>query len=188
MLLGAMILLVTFGFVSMLTGMTLAALILFLFRIVHPQVAKNAIQWNVLIIISCSFGIGYALMNSGVASFAASLLMEASQPFGIFAVITAIYLLTNVFTELMTNSAAAVMMFPISLEISSAMNLDPVALAVLVTIAASASFATPIGYQTNLIVYGPGGYQFKDFLRIGIPLNIITMITTVTAVHFFGYN
>ncbi|TMU87695.1 SLC13 family permease [Bacillus sp. BHET2] len=184
-LLGTMILLVTLGFVSMLTGMTFASLVLFLFKIIHPQQAKQAVQWNVLMMISCSFGIGYALMNSGVAAFIANLLMEASRPFGVFAVIIAIYLLTNLFTELMTNSAAAVLMFPIILEVASTMNLDPIPLAVLVTIAASASFATPIGYQTNLIVYGPGGYQFKDFLKVGIPLNILTMITTVVLVYFF---
>jgi di/tricarboxylate transporter len=185
LLLGAIILLVTLGVISMLKGMALVTLLLFILRIVSPLQAKNAIQWNVLMVVSCSFGIGYAMINSGVATFLANLLMDASKPFGVFAMITAIYLLTNVFTEMMTNSAAAVLMFPIILEISKSTDLDPIALAVTVTIAASASFATPIGYQTNLIVYGPGGYQFKDFLKVGIPLNILTMITTVALIYYF---
>jgi di/tricarboxylate transporter len=185
LLLGAIILLVTLGGISMLKGMALVTLLLFILRIVSPLQAKNAIQWNVLMVVSCSFGIGYAMINSGVATFLANLLMDASKPFGVFAMITAIYLLTNVFTEMMTNSAAAVLMFPIILEISKSTDLDPIALAVTVTIAASASFATPIGYQTNLIVYGPGGYQFKDFLKVGIPLNILTMITTVALIYYF---
>ncbi|WP_201713871.1 SLC13 family permease [Rossellomorea arthrocnemi] len=185
LLLGAIILLVTLGVISMLKGMALVTLLLFILRIVSPLQAKNAIQWNVLMVVSCSFGIGYAMINSGVATFLANLLMDASKPFGVFAMITAIYLLTNVFTEMMTNSAASVLMFPIILEISKSTDLDPIALAVTVTIAASASFATPIGYQTNLIVYGPGGYQFKDFLKVGIPLNILTMITTVALIYYF---
>jgi di/tricarboxylate transporter len=185
LLLGAIILLVTLGVISMLKGMALVTILLFILRIVSPLQAKNAIQWNVLMVVSCSFGIGYAMINSGVATFLANLLMDASKPFGVFAMITAIYLLTNVFTEMMTNSAAAVLMFPIILEISKSTDLDPIALAVTVTIAASASFATPIGYQTNLIVYGPGGYQFKDFLKVGIPLNILTMITTVALIYYF---
>ncbi|MDT9024019.1 MULTISPECIES: SLC13 family permease [Rossellomorea] len=184
-LLGTMILLVTLSFLSMLTGMACTALLLFLLKIVSAQEVKNSIQWNVLLLVSCSFGIGYALINSGVAAYIATILMEATRPLGVFAVILAIYLLTNIFTEMMTNSAAAVMMFPIILEVSRSMDLDPIALAVTVTIAASASFATPIGYQTNLIVYGPGGYQFKDFLKAGIPLNIITMLTTAVLIYFF---
>ncbi|CAN7421521.1 SLC13 family permease [Rossellomorea sp. LjRoot5] len=184
-LLGTMILLVTLGYISMLTGMAFVTVLLLSFRIVSPLQAKNAIQWNVLMVVSCSFGIGYAMIESGVAAFLADLLMHASRPFGFFAIIIAIYLLTNVFTEMMTNSAAAVLMFPIILEVSNTLDLNPTALAVTITIAASASFATPIGYQTNLIVYRPGGYRFKDFLKVGIPLNILTMITTVLLVYYF---
>lgn len=184
-LLGTMILMVTLGYITMLTGMAFVTLLLLSLRIASPLQAKNSIQWNVLMVVSCSFGIGYAMIESGVASFLADLLMQASKPFGLFAIIIAIYLLTNVFTEMMTNSAAAVLMFPIILEVSDTLHLDPTALAVTVTIAASASFATPIGYQTNLIVYGPGGYRFKDYLRVGIPLNILTMITTVLLVYYF---
>jgi di/tricarboxylate transporter len=184
-LLGTMILLVTLGYISMLKGMALVTLLLFILRVVSPLQAKNAIQWNVLMVVSCSFGIGYAMINSGVAAYLANLIMDVSRPFGVFAMIMAIYLITNMFTEMMTNSAAAVLMFPIILEVSNATDVDPLALAVTVTIAASASFATPIGYQTNLIVYGPGGYQFKDFLKVGIPLNILTMITTVVLIYYF---
>ncbi|MCA0148537.1 SLC13 family permease [Rossellomorea vietnamensis] len=184
-LLGTMILIVTLGYMSMLTGMAFVTVLLLSLRIATPLQAKNAIQWNVLMVVSCSFGIGYAMIESGVASFLADLLMQASKPFGLFAIVIAIYLLTNLFTEMMTNSAAAVLMFPIILEVSNTLDLNPTALAVTVTIAASASFATPIGYQTNLIVYGPGGYRFKDYLKVGIPLNILTMITTVILVYYF---
>lgn len=93
------------------------------------------------------------------------------------------YILTNVFTEIITNSAAAVMMFPIGIQVAEKLNVDPIAFAVLIAVGASASFITPIGYQTNLIVYGPGGYKFTDYMKIGIPLSLIVMSVTVFMVN-----
>jgi di/tricarboxylate transporter len=183
-LLGFMILLVSLGILPMVTAMGLATMLLIVFKVINPSEAKAFIQWNVLLLVASSFGIGAALINSGVAHAIAELLIHLTEPIGVFAVILSVYLLTNLFTEMMSNNAAAVLMFPIAIEIADKMNLDPIALSIIVAIAASASFATPIGYQTNLIVYGPGGYQFKDFLKIGIPLNILVMITTVTIVYF----
>jgi di/tricarboxylate transporter len=94
------------------------------------------------------------------------------------------YLLTSVFTEFITNSAAAVLMLPIGLEIAKTLNLDPMGFAVLIAIAASASFITPIGYQTNLIVYGPGGYKFMDYVKVGTPLNFLVMIVSLIVIYY----
>ncbi|WP_370314326.1 SLC13 family permease [Guptibacillus hwajinpoensis] len=93
-------------------------------------------------------------------------------------------MLTNIFTEMMTNSAAAVFMFPIAIEVAHTLGIDLLPIAMIVAIAASASFMTPIGYQTNLIVYGAGGYRFHDFLKIGFPLTLIVMVTTLLIVRF----
>ncbi|NQD68539.1 SLC13 family permease, partial [Bacillus haikouensis] len=183
-LLGLMIALVTFGILSMIVAMSIMTMVLVLFKMVYPKEIKDYIQWDVLLIISCSFGIGYALSNSGLAAFIADLLISLTAPFGVLAVIICVYLLTNLFTEMMTNSAAAVLMFPIVMEVASSMSISPSALAVVVAVAASASFATPIGYQTNLIVYGPGGYRFLDFLKAGLPLSLLTMITTTILIYF----
>ncbi|XXM71203.1 SLC13 family permease [Lysinibacillus sphaericus] len=183
-LLGLMIAFVTAGFLSMLLAMSIITIFLVLLKMADPNEMKGFIQWDVLLIIACSFGIGNALTNSGLASFIAGLLISLTSPFGVFAVILCIYLLTNLFTEMMTNSAAAVLMFPIVLEVSSTMNIAPSALAAAVAVAASASFITPIGYQTNLIVYGPGGYRFLDFLKAGLPLSVITMLTTSILIYF----
>ena len=110
------------------------------------------------------------------ASGAVSLIVEAVAPYlaGLppFFIIWAIYLLTSVLTELVSNNAVAVVVTPIAIGLATALGLDPRALVVAVMVAASASFATPIGYQTNMLVYGPGGYRFTDFMRVGIPLNL----------------
>ncbi len=180
-----MIILVTFGVFSMLTAMALTSLLLFLLKMVSPEEVRNLIQWHVLLIIACSFGIGSALLHSGVAASIAHLLIALTAPFGILATLLSIYVLTNLFTEMMTNSAAAVLMFPIAMEVAKSIEIEVMPLAIIVAIAASASFMTPIGYQTNLIVYGAGGYQFKDFLKIGFPLTIIVMVTTVLLVRLF---
>ena len=94
-----------------------------------------------------------------------------------WAVIFAVYFLASALTEVVSNNAVAVIVTPIAIELGLALGLDPRPLAVAVMFAASASFATPIGYQTNMMVYGPGGYRFTDFLKVGIPLNVILGIT-----------
>jgi di/tricarboxylate transporter len=183
-LLLCMIALVTLKILSIITALGLAVVMLFLFKIITPSEARKYIQWNVLVLVASSFGIGVAILKTGVATWMADLVISSTATFGIFATILAIYFLTNLFTEVITNNAAAVIMFPIAFEVSGQMQLNPLPLAVIVAIAASASFSTPIGYQTNLIVYGPGKYSFKDYLKVGIPLNLIIMIVTVTLVYF----
>jgi di/tricarboxylate transporter len=105
-----------------------------------------------------------------------SLIVEAISPFMLglppFFVIWGIYLLTSILTELVSNNAVAVVVTPIAIGLAAAMGMDARPLVVAVMVAASASFATPIGYQTNMLVYGPGGYKFTDFMKVGIPLNI----------------
>jgi di/tricarboxylate transporter len=179
----AMILLVTFGVLSMFQAMSLAVILLLLMKVITPADAKQSIQFDVLLLIASSFGIGTAILKTGTAEWIADALLKIAQPLGIIAVLFFVYLLTNIFTELLSNSAAAVMMFPIAMEIAEKMSINPTGLAVLIAIAASAGFITPIGYQTNLIVYGPGGYRFMDYVKVGTPLNIIVMIITVWIVN-----
>lgn len=147
--------------------------------------AKDYVEFNVLLLIVSSFGIGSTLINSGTAEWIAKGILSITKPLGgAFFILIAIYLATNLLTEIITNNAATVIMFPIALKVSEKAAVDPLALAIIVAIAASASFSTPIGYQTNMIVYGPGGYTFKDYLKVGIPLNIIVMVVTVCIVYF----
>jgi di/tricarboxylate transporter len=180
----SMILLVTFNVLSMFKAMALAITILITTRIISPEEAKNSIQFNILLLIAGSIGVGSALLKTGAAEWIAFHLISFGKPFGIVTIIFILYLLTNLFTEVISNSAAAVIMFPIGMEIAKELMIAPTAVGVTVAIAASASFITPIGYQTNLIVYGPGGYRFTDYLKLGGPLSIIVMFITVFIVNY----
>jgi di/tricarboxylate transporter len=183
----AMILLVTIGWLSMFKAMTLAVFLLFITKMITPEDAKNYVQFHVLLLIASALGVGVAMTKSGLAAWMANGLLALGEPLGIFVILLFVYLLTNIFTELITNSAAAVLMLPIGLEIASSLGVPYMGVAVLIAIAASASFITPIGYQTNLIVYGPGGYKFKDYMKVGTPLSIIVMIVTVVIVKLVWF-
>lgn len=137
------------------------------------------ISWDILITIACAFAISKAMVNSGVADIVASYIIEMSDHCGPHVLLAAMFIITNVFTELITNNAAAALAFPLALSISAQMGVSPMPFFVVICMAASASFSTPIGYQTNLIVQGIGNYKFTDFVRIGLPLNIITFLISI---------
>lgn len=185
-LLGA-IALVVVGWLSMFKAMALAVLILLVTKSISMEDAKNDMQFNVLLLIASAFGVGAAMTKTGLAQWMADGLLAVGQPFGLLAVLILVYLLTSIFTELITNSAAAVLMLPIGIEMASNLQLDPMGFAVIIAIAASASFITPIGYQTNLIVYGPGGYKFTDYVKVGTPLSILVMTVTIGIVYYYWF-
>ncbi len=142
------------------------------------------ISWDLLITIASAFAISRAMQNSGITDLIVSKIIELTgggdvNPYLLLAIL---FLTTNLFTELITNNAAAALSFPIAISISNATGLSPMPFFVAICIASSASFSTPIGYQTNLIVQGVGGYKFKDYLRIGIWLNIITFIISIALI------
>ncbi|OIJ19433.1 SLC13 family permease [Anaerobacillus alkalidiazotrophicus] len=180
----SMILLAAFNILPMFKSALLAVIVLFLTKTITFVGARKYIQFDVLLLIACAIGVGIALEQTGAASLIASYFIKISKGAGIIGAIIVVYLLTTIFTEIITNNAAAVLMVPISLAIANQLSVDPMAFFVAIAIAASASFATPIGYQCNLIVYGPGGYRFSDYLKIGIPLNIMYLIVTVVIVYF----
>ncbi len=144
-----------------------------------------SIHLSVLIVIAAALGIGAALENTGLASAAAALLLEQSSRWGVLAVLAGLYLATNLLTELITNNAAAVLMLPVALHATTAIGLDPHAVGVTVAVAASASFLSPVGYQTNLMVMEPGGYRYTDYLKAGLPVTLILMTVTVTVAAWF---
>ncbi len=173
-----MVLAVTLEWMSMLQAAMLAAGLMLLTRCVTGGTARAAVDWKVLIAIAASFALGSALQKTGAASFIAESMIQVAQgdPWITLAVI---YLVTTIFTELITNNAAAVLIFPIALSTSQALGVSFMPFAIAIMMAASASFSTPIGYQTNLMVYGPGGYRFTDYLKVGIPLNVLLGLLTV---------
>lgn len=183
----AMIVTVTLGWLSMFKAMALAVLVFLTVKIITPQEAKKYVHFNVLLLIASSFGIGAAMRKTGLAEWVADGLLDFGEPLGLVVILFMIYILTNVFTEIITNSAAAVMMLPIGIEMAHTLAVDPMGIAVLIAIAASASFITPIGYQTNLIVYGPGGYKFTDYVKVGVPLSLIVMVTSVLIIYHIWF-
>ncbi|MFC1750317.1 SLC13 family permease [Pseudomonadota bacterium] len=167
-----MVILVSTGVLSMLKGGMLAAGLMIVTRCLSGGSARRAIDWQVLVVIAASFALGQALFTSGAADQLASLLVSFSggEP---YMALLAVYVATAILTALVTNNAAAVLMFPVVFSLADSMGVDFMPFVVALMVAASASFATPIGYQTNLMVFGPGGYHFSDFVRMGVPLTIL---------------
>lgn len=148
-------------------------------KIFPPKKYTKYISWDILIAIACAFGISKAMENSGFASLIAQHIISMADNLGPYALLAIIFIITNIFTELITNNAAAALSFPIALSVASQLGVDPKPFFVVICMAASASFSTPIGYQTNLIVQGVGGYKFMDFVKVGLPLNITTFLISV---------
>ncbi len=178
--------LAAFGILPILEGSLAAALAMVLARVLTPNEARNAVDLDVIILISAAFGIGSAIESSGLAALLARWLVEPAMTLGPVAVLTAVVLATLLLTELITNNAAAVLVFPIAFAAANSIGADPRAFAVAVAITASASFLTPIGYQTNTMVYGPGGYRFGDYVRLGFPLTVLVSAAVIgfTAWHW----
>ena len=120
------------------------------------------------------------MMKTGVATMLANGIMLGFKPLGKYGALYGIYIITALMAAFITIKAAVAIIFPIALSISMQMDLNPTPFVLIVSFAAAANFMTPIGYQTNLMIYGPGGYKFRDFLKVGTPLTIIYMLVTVT--------
>jgi di/tricarboxylate transporter len=151
---------------------------------VKKEQIMASLNLPILLVIASALGFGQAIETSGLASTAAFSINTFTSEYGHIAIVAGIYILTNILTELITNNAAAVLMLPIALALAVETGITPHAMAVTVAIAASASFLTPIGYQTNLMVMGAGRYRFKDYLKAGFPVTIILFIVTIAAVEF----
>lgn len=153
-------------------------------RCISPAAARRDVRWDVLIAIAASFALGAALEKSGAATELAKWMVGAAGPFGPIAVLAAVYFVSMLLTELITNNAAAVLVFPIAIEVAEQLGVPARPMIMAITFAASFGFATPMGYQTNLMIYGPGGYRFLDFVRVGVPLDLICMAVAVTLIPF----
>ncbi len=174
--------------VALATGVThpvvcamLAAGAMIGLRCCTATAARRGMDWTVLIVIGAAFGLGQAMENSGLAGRIAQGLVTLSDGAPPFVLLGVVYFLTVVFTTFITNSAAAVLMFPIAIGVASEAGLAPLPFALLVAIGASAEFTTPLGYHTNLMVMGPGGYRFMDYVRFGGPLTILAGLVAVGA-------
>jgi di/tricarboxylate transporter len=174
----AMVLVASFEYLSMLQAALLAAGAMVVTRCCTLPQARRAVDWQVLIAIAASFALGRALESSGLAAALADTLagLAAGSP---WLALVVVYGLTLLLTEVVTNNAAAVLAFPIGLRLAEQMDVSATPFVLAVMLAASLGFATPLGYQTHLMVYGPGGYRLADFLRAGVPLDLICWAVAV---------
>ncbi|MFO0886434.1 MAG: SLC13 family permease [Pirellulales bacterium] len=177
-LLVGMVILMSLNIIPTILVTLIAAGLMLVTRCISISGARKAVDWEVLVAIAASFALGESLEKTGAAKMIANVAtnMAGGSPWWTLAML---YLVTLVVTELITNNAAAVLMFPFAMDMAENLGVAPMPFIITVMMAASAGFATPIGYQTNLMVYGPGGYRFSDYLRVGVPLDILIMIVTV---------
>ncbi|WP_136253463.1 SLC13 family permease [Onishia niordana] len=177
-ILGGVVMLATFGVMSMLNAAMLGATLAVITGCCSVNAAKRGMDTQVLLTIAASFGLGAALESSGAAAAIAHSALEMMNA-GPWLLLAGVYVLVALLTALVTNNAAAVITFPIVTAAAENLGVSPMPYVIAVMFAASASFITPIGYQTNLMVYGPGGYRFRDYLRVGGPLNVITAVVAL---------
>ena len=168
-------------------GLVLLFIIILAFKIASPKDLHKSIDFNLALIIVLSLALGIAMTKTGVAHLLGNGFLKIMLPFGLLGVLFGIYFITSILAAFITNLASVAIMFPISLSIAIEMNVNPSPFVLLVAFAAAANFMTPIGYQTNLMVYGPGGYKFKDYLKIGAPLTLIYMFVSVSILYYLYF-
>ena len=171
------VILAALGIVPILKGALIGAIFLLVIRVITANEAYQSINWQVIVLIAALIPLGIVIQKSGTAFWIGTVLNDIANAFNPLIrptiMLSLIYLVTIILTEMTSNAATAIIMTPIAISAAQQMGLDPRTFVFAVCFAASASFITPIGYQTNLMVYGPGGYKFTDYVRVGLPLAIV---------------
>lgn len=184
-ILSAVVVSAGFGVMSMFHAALIGAGLMLITGCCSVNQAERSLDLSVIITIAASFALGLALQKTGVANYLAESMIDLSDG-APWLLLVLTYLTVSLLTEVITNNAAAILMLPIVLQITENMSLNDEPFVFAIMMAASASFATPLGYQTNLMVYGPGGYRFADFLRVGLPMNAVIAVMTL-AVLLIGW-
>jgi di/tricarboxylate transporter len=167
------IILVTLNIVPLIVAAIIGAAGIIISRCLTLEEAYEAIDWKVIFLLGGIIPLGLALEQNGAALWLADAALKPLIQFGPIVALAIIYLITAVMTEGLSNIATAIVMAPIAISLALAMDVDPRPFLIAITFAASTSFATPIGYQTNTMIYSPGGYRFSDFIKVGGPLNLL---------------
>ena len=182
-LLLSLVILSATGLLSILEAAMLCAAAMLATRCISVAKARRNVNLTVITVIAASFSLGAAMSKTGAAELIASNIVHLT-PHSPWLSLALIYLITVIFTEMITNNAAAVLMFPIAIATANQLHCDPLPFIITIMVAASASFITPIGYQTNLMVMGPGGYKTRDFLKAGLPISLAVGATTIAIIPF----
>lgn len=183
----AVIVVAALNLLPILVAALVGVLAMVLTGCLKPGEIYGAVRWDVIFLLAGLIPLGTAMDNSGTTAWLANHLATFSSGLPGLVLLIIFYLVTNLLTEVLSNNAAVILMIPIAAGVAKTLGLNPMAFIVVVTFAASNSYLTPIGYQTNTMVYGPGGYKFYDFTRIGLPLNaILTLLTPLLIAGFYG--
>ncbi|MCH8534132.1 MAG: SLC13 family permease [Flavobacteriaceae bacterium] len=188
--LGLLFLMVTsasLGWIDIMIGAISCVAILALFKIMKMKEIYQSVNWSIVFLLACALSLGTAMTNTGLDLQIGEYIINYLGDWGVIAVISGLYLSTSLLTELMSNNASAALMAPIAIAVASSMGLDALPFLITIMIAASATFMTPIGYQTNTMVYASGNYKFKDFFKVGVGLNLIFWILTSFLVPYFYF-
>ncbi|MFW5706475.1 MAG: SLC13 family permease [Bacteroidota bacterium] len=177
--------LAAFNVMPIMVAALLGCLFLILTNSITMEEAYRAIDWKVIFLLAGAMSLGIAMDNSGAAVLLSGLLIEGAGTLGPTAVISILYLITVILTSVMSNNASAVLLAPIAIAGANSIEVDPRPFLMAITFAASSSFMTPIGYQTNTMIYGPGRYKFADFVKVGAPLNLIFWIIATFLIPVF---
>jgi len=176
------------GLVPIVAGAIVGCILMVLTRCLTLEEAYGAINWQVIFLLAGVLTLGTALEKSGAAKLMGGFLVETAGAFGPVALVSALYLATSLLTEMMSNNATAALLAPIAIAAAETMGVDSRPFLMAITFAASASFMTPVGYQTNTLIYGPGQFRYADFLKVGTPLNIIFwVVATIFIPRFWPF-
>lgn len=182
LIVGMMIVAMATGAMSTLMAVTVASVLMITTGCLGPEKARRSLDLSVLIVIATAFGISNAVVNSGLADLVASEVIGSVAFLGPLVVLAVLYMVSTVITELLSNAAAAALLVPVALSTAEYIDRDPRPFVIAVCVAAATSFITPFSYQTNMMVYGPGGYKFGDFVRMGVPMTVLMFIVTMAVV------
>lgn len=180
----AVVILSSLQIISLFMGLLTLLAFMFLTKMINMGQLKKSTRFNIVMIAGLALALGKSMIITGTADYLANGLIDILYPQGILVLMFGVYILTNFLAGYMTNVAAVSIVFPIVVSCAHSLGISPTPLILLIAFASSANFFTPIGYQTNLMVYSAGGYKFKDFFKIGIPLSIIYMVVAVFILYF----
>ena len=184
-IMAAFVLTVLLGWLNIGVAAVSAAALMVLADCLTMEDAYRAIDWRAVFLIACMLPLGIAMENSGTAQFLANGMVEMVGGWGGLAVLAGFFLMTNIASQFMPNAVVTVLMAPIAITTAADLSISPYSLMMCVAIAASASFMSPVGHPANVLVMGPGGYRFADFVKVGIPLTLLVMIVTLIVLPIF---